>query len=223
MKAVPDFSYMSAERRIEHRNLRALRLRTMSAAEIRDGMTRAYAGDPVTTLKEIAEANGATGAWTPLTDPPAERVPTLRDQWECSENGHTILYCSMTAGEREMFNGVVFGDDNEPVVSLRLDGIVEKGARTFEDVKRLKDDWEKDPIFDLEETEGFEAHRDELLQHRIEKQRRWADEAEEAKQAEINAKQNQLGVESPELAFYVIALEKTIATMQAEIADLKSR
>ena len=223
MKAAPDFSYMSAERRIEHRNLRALRLRTMSATEIRDGMTRAYAGDPVATLKEIAEANGATGAWTPLTDPPAERVPTLRDHWECSENGHTILYSKMAAGERELFHGIVFDDGNEPVVALRLNGVIEKDARTFEDVKRLKNDWEKDPIFDLEETEGFEAHRDELLRHRIEKQRQWADEAEEARQAEIRAKQIELGVESPELAVYVIALEKTIATMQVEIADLKAR
>lgn len=35
--------------------------------------------------------------------------------------------------------------------------------KTREDVEHLKHDWLNDPCFDLEDTEGFEEYRDELL------------------------------------------------------------
>jgi hypothetical protein len=39
--------------------------------------------------------------------------------------------------------------------------------KTREEVEDLKDNWLLDPIYDLEETEGFEDYRDELLAYRI--------------------------------------------------------
>ena len=44
------------------------------------------------------------------------------------------------------------------------------------DEERIQDlirQWERDPIWDLEETPGFEAHRDRLLDHRMETEKRW--------------------------------------------------
>ncbi len=45
--------------------------------------------------------------------------------------------------------------------------------RTPEDIQALKDNWYKDPIFDIEDTEGFEAHREELLRYSIESKEHW--------------------------------------------------
>jgi hypothetical protein len=39
-------------------------------------------------------------------------------------------------------------------------------VKTRDDVERLKMDWIKDTIFDLEEVEGFEDHAEELLAFR---------------------------------------------------------
>lgn len=39
-------------------------------------------------------------------------------------------------------------------------------AKTREEVEALKSNWYSDSCWDLEDTEGFEAHRDELLTYR---------------------------------------------------------
>lgn len=41
------------------------------------------------------------------------------------------------------------------------------------EIDKLKTDWLQDPCWDLEDTEGFEAHREELLAFRHEQERRW--------------------------------------------------
>lgn len=39
-------------------------------------------------------------------------------------------------------------------------------TKSIQEIEQLKADWRRDPCWDIEETEGFEAHRDELLQYR---------------------------------------------------------
>lgn len=36
--------------------------------------------------------------------------------------------------------------------------------KTEEEVRKLKANWQADPIWDIEDTEGFEEHREELLE-----------------------------------------------------------
>lgn len=38
--------------------------------------------------------------------------------------------------------------------------------KTEEEVRELKANWQADPIWDIEDTEGFEDHKDELLAFR---------------------------------------------------------
>lgn len=40
--------------------------------------------------------------------------------------------------------------------------------RTRDEIQQLKESWRRDPSWDLEDTEGFEAHREELLAYRLE-------------------------------------------------------
>ncbi|PZO26181.1 MAG: hypothetical protein DCE86_14885, partial [Flavobacteriaceae bacterium] len=42
-----------------------------------------------------------------------------------------------------------------------------KKIKTREDIDELKKQWLYDPIWDIEETEGFEEFRDELLAWRL--------------------------------------------------------
>ncbi|MFW5757813.1 MAG: hypothetical protein ACOCYO_03945 [Bacteroidota bacterium] len=44
---------------------------------------------------------------------------------------------------------------------------------TDKEIKDLKIDWMKDPIWDIEETEGFEDHKEELKAFREEKEAQW--------------------------------------------------
>lgn len=41
-------------------------------------------------------------------------------------------------------------------------------TKTAEEIQALKDNWRKDPCWDIEDTEGFEDHKDELLAYRLE-------------------------------------------------------
>lgn len=45
--------------------------------------------------------------------------------------------------------------------------------RTPQEIEDLKADWKRDPIWDIEEAEGFEAHREELLAYRLECEEGW--------------------------------------------------
>lgn len=46
-------------------------------------------------------------------------------------------------------------------------------ARTPEEIADLKKSWKSDPCWDIEDTEGFEAHRDELRLYHEEQVREW--------------------------------------------------
>ena len=61
--------------------------------------------------------------------------------------------------------------------------------KTREEVEKLKKNWRYDPIWDIEETEGFEEYKDELLAYGLECKREWEERRqkrieEEKKEAE---------------------------------------
>jgi hypothetical protein len=45
--------------------------------------------------------------------------------------------------------------------------------KTEQEVKALKENWSHDPCWDIEDTEGFEEHREELKEYRYEQQAQW--------------------------------------------------
>lgn len=76
--------------------------------------------------------------------------------------------------------------------------------QTAEAMSRLKLEWRADPCWDLEETEGFEAHRNELMAYRLECEATWNAE----KQARLEKRAELLGCPGNiKLAQYVEALE----------------
>ena len=50
--------------------------------------------------------------------------------------------------------------------------------REDNEIEALKRAWERDPCFDLEDTEGFEEYRGELLAFSENKKAQWKDQAE---------------------------------------------
>lgn len=47
-----------------------------------------------------------------------------------------------------------------------------------EEIQELKDNWRRDPCWDIEDTEGFEEHREELLAYSLEMKAHWKEQAE---------------------------------------------
>ena len=52
-------------------------------------------------------------------------------------------------------------------------------AMSREGIEKLKEAWLDDPCWDIECTEGFEAHEEELLKFRIECEQQWEQEQQE--------------------------------------------
>jgi len=53
--------------------------------------------------------------------------------------------------------------------------------KTREDIENLKMNWQKDPIWDIEDTEGFEEYKDELLAYKKECEKEWDKREKERK------------------------------------------
>lgn len=64
--------------------------------------------------------------------------------------------------------------------------------KTNEEIQSLKDGWRKDPCWDIEDTEGFEEHYDELLAYR----RQVEFEAEKIRKDQIMRRRNAVGAET---------------------------
>ncbi|NPA64479.1 MAG: hypothetical protein GXO16_05850 [Epsilonproteobacteria bacterium] len=89
--------------------------------------------------------------------------------------------------------------------------------KTRRDVERLKSEWECDPIWDLEDTEGFEEYREELLAFRLQKEKEWRKERERR----FLRYAKDLGLsKNLELARYLEALERKIETLEEKVLEL---
>lgn len=88
---------------------------------------------------------------------------------------------------------------------------------THEEIEQLKRNWRSDPCWDLEDTEGFEAHREELLAFRNEWKARWTAEREERE----SAKAEELGCPGNlQLAWYVLNLEQRLERLERHATNL---
>ena len=83
--------------------------------------------------------------------------------------------------------------------------------KTIEEIEKLKKDWQRDPCWDIEMTEGFEEYRNILFDFRIECEHRWK-EKEELRLYEYAVK---IGIPGNiKLAEYLQTLEYRIATLE---------
>ena len=83
--------------------------------------------------------------------------------------------------------------------------------KTRHQVERLKAAWLTDPLWDIEDTEGFEGHHGELVRFRETVQARWR-AAEQAREAEIDAEADRLGVHG------LLRLIRQVETLQQQHA-----
>jgi hypothetical protein len=92
-----------------------------------------------------------------------------------------------------------------------------KTPREIEDLKR---NWESDPCWDIEETEGFEDHQAELLAHRLQKEAEWKEQYQQT----VLAKAEELGVPgNTQLAKYVLGLERRLDQMNLALENVYFR
>ena len=104
----------------------------------------------------------------------------------------------------------VAGDDTVslPPVAIKPE------PKTSEQVQDLMQQWYADPSWDIEKTEGFEAHADELKRFRRSCEREW----QQARRAHIEFFAQKLGLpDSLKLAEYVMGLEARIAKLELKI------
>lgn len=90
--------------------------------------------------------------------------------------------------------------------------------RTPEEIEALKREWRKDPIWDIEDTEGFEAHYDELRAYHAEMEAHWC----RLRNQEETHKAEELGLPSNLfIGSYVLRLERRIAELEARVRRLE--
>lgn len=79
--------------------------------------------------------------------------------------------------------------------------------RTEAELHNLKASWTEDPHWDIEDTDGFEAHVEELRSYRLQMERQW----EEARKKRIRDRAHALGCpDNLALAEYVEKLESRL-------------
>lgn len=94
--------------------------------------------------------------------------------------------------------------------------------KTREEIEALKRNWKADPIWDIETTEGFEDHKDELLQFSKECIKTWSDRSE----ARLKAYCEDKGFDYPhqsKLAINFRNMEDHIQKLDDLIYELRNR
>jgi hypothetical protein len=92
--------------------------------------------------------------------------------------------------------------------------------RTQADLAALKNNWMSDACWDIEDTEGFEDHREELLEFRLKIEGEWAAEH----QRKLEDKAISIGYPgNTALAKYVTGLERKIWLLGHELRTLRDQ
>lgn len=98
--------------------------------------------------------------------------------------------------------------------------------KTNEEIQALKDNWRKEPNWEIEYTEGFEDHFEDLLAFRKEQEHEWQILAEENRKHRANVVSVETGITNPDIqqnvnTFREIEKEVDEGVRNAEcIADL---
>jgi len=95
----------------------------------------------------------------------------------------------------------------------------EIGQRTRQEIEDLKYNWNCDAIWDIEDTEGFEEHKVELLLHRLTMEKKW----DESYDKELKKYSLKIGTDNQKLANYIRGMEKTITDLEDKVYKLSDR
>lgn len=83
--------------------------------------------------------------------------------------------------------------------------------QTKASINELKRQWETDPIWDIEDTEGFEEYQEELREYRYLKEAEWMG----LRRDKLLRKAEELGVSgNTRLARYILKLENRIEALE---------
>lgn len=85
-------------------------------------------------------------------------------------------------------------------------------VRTKEELRILKAQWKLDPCWDIENTEGFGCHYQELLEFRRDQEKQWLDEINEIRSA--RAEKYKI---SPELSDLIGYMLDRISKLEAKL------
>jgi tRNA U55 pseudouridine synthase TruB len=92
--------------------------------------------------------------------------------------------------------------------------------RTKEEIKQLKDGWVRDPCWDIEYTEGFEAHEQELREFSKKQHKVW----EVSRTKDLQKKAEKMGIPGNlALAAYIESLEDWISRVEKHLSDVAER
>jgi hypothetical protein len=99
--------------------------------------------------------------------------------------------------------------------------------RTATEVAELKASWLQDPHWDIHETEGFEAHKSELLAFQTEHEARWNNSRAQAlaeENARLAKRAHDLGIPGGgEVVRLIEKLEARVATLETEVDGLRAQ
>jgi len=87
--------------------------------------------------------------------------------------------------------------------------------KTHTEIIELKRQWENDPCWDIETTEGFEDHKQELLEHRVMKEYEWKLKEEER----LEPKARKMGC-SIQMIKWMETIEKKIQKIDDDLSML---
>jgi len=87
---------------------------------------------------------------------------------------------------------------------------------TQEEINKLKENWESDPCWDIEDTEGFEAHHDELLAYH----QAWRIKWEVAHAEKENARADKVRVETGVVDKYIVSALNTWNEIERMVSSL---
>ena len=92
--------------------------------------------------------------------------------------------------------------------------------KTAKELETLKENWKNDPCWNIEETEGFEEHHDELLAFREASEKEW----DEKWSAKLKSKAAMMGIPSNlVLTRYIMMLEDKIERLEGDMIAIGDR
>lgn len=131
---------------------------------------------------------------------------------------NTSLHCAVL-GNAAAVSSAKRNDPAPAHVNCPAPEILEKKigivfAHSQEDIDNLKQDWAEDPYWDIEDTEGFKEHRDELLDYSIKMNKEWGRILNSSKAAQLGLLSN------PSLSKYICHMEKRIDKLESLVEEL---
>jgi hypothetical protein len=92
--------------------------------------------------------------------------------------------------------------------------------KTRQEIQELKDNWQSDPCWDIEDTEGFEQYKDELRLYRLDIEATWAAECHQ----QLLEFAERIGIPcNLKLAEYIERLEERVKELEERIGYYDAR